>query len=307
MGAIFAFVSLLAGAVVFLLGRQIVTVVGHNAAARVRETEAPAAPAGSPLRRPSVFSAFGAAVVRYAPKVAQGLESDLYWSAFLAAYNRGEGGIVAHVDPSEVSLVLGRQLLMSALLGVAALAAFKSNLGLAAGFAFGWWLTRTDLRSRAEHVKSRISQELPEFVQIMAAESASGAALDDILHRAAEGRSMVAHWVKGVLSLSGGRTLLQPIPEDPNGLLHFEALRSGHLPLALLAIQLGYATSGVQIRPLMESLSRSYSNDFVSQASIRAEKLGNTLGMATALFYAIPFLFAVLAVVGMPLLKVLFG
>jgi len=72
-----------------------------------------------------------------------------------------------------------------------------------------------------------------------------------------------------------------------------------------MAIQLGYATSGVQIRPLMESLSRSYSNDFVSQASIRAEKLGNTLGMATALFYAIPFLFAVLAVVGMPLLKVL--
>jgi len=253
-----------------------------------------------------VFYFFGDAVTRYAPKYAQAIESDLYWSAFLMAYNRGEADIVAKVEPETVSLVLGRQLLLSVLMAFSALLAFKSNIALMAGFAFGWWLTRSDLRARAEYVRGRLSQELPEFVQIMAAESASGAGLDDVIRRAAEGRSMVAHWIKGVLSLGGGRTLLAPIPEDPHGLLHFEALRSGHLPLALMAIQLGYATRGVQIRPLLESLSRSYSNDFVSQASIRAERLGNTLGMATALFYAIPFLFAVLAVVGMPLLKVIY-
>lgn len=305
MEILIIFISLVVGLIVYLVIMQIVTFSGAGGADRVRETQAPAGVAAARKGRPSVFSVFGDAVVRYAPKYAQGIESDLYWSAFLAAYSRGEAAIVAKVEPEAVSRVLGRQLLMSALMALAALVAFRSNISLIAGFAFGWWLTRMDLRSRAESVRGRISQELPEFVQVMAAESASGASLDDIVGRAAEGQSMVAHWIKGVMSLAGGRTLLQPIPEDPMGLLHFEALRSGHLPLALLAIQLGYAASGVQVRTLLTSLSRSYSNDFVSQASIRAERLGNTLGMATALFYAIPFLVAVLAVVGAPLLKVL--
>ncbi len=49
-----------------------------------------------------------------------------------------------------------------------------------------------DLRGKAENARLRIAQELPEFVQLMAAESASGAGLSEVLKRAAGGTSTTA-------------------------------------------------------------------------------------------------------------------
>jgi Flp pilus assembly protein TadB len=303
------FVSLLAGLLAFLVGMEAITVIEPDAAGKVQAANAPspeASRAGKKRRRFNTW--LGALAGRFLPGYVRSLERDLYWSAFLVQYRRGVRTIVTSVSADDVAAVLGRQLLMSLLLGFAALFAFKANIALVAGFALGWYLTRMDLSARANSARNRISQELPEFVQLMAAESASGAALDEVIIRTADATSLVARWVKGVLSLQHGRSLLAPIGSDPDGLLHYEAMRSGQLPLAILAIQLSYASKhGVQVRPLLEGLSRGYSNDFVSSASIRAEKLGNTLGMATALFYAIPFLIAVLVVVGYPLLKVLLG
>jgi len=302
-------VSLLAGVLAFFVGWQVVTVISHDAAGKVQEANAPAPEAGEAAKKRRTFNTrLGALFGRLLPGYVRSLECDLYWSAFLVQYRKGVRSIVARVEADDTSRVLGRQLLMSLLLALAALFAFKAPISLVAGFALGWYLTRSDLSGRASSVRNRISQELPEFVQLMAAESASGAALEEVIQTASGGTSMVASWVRGVLSRQHGRSLLAPIGEDPDGLLHHEAMQSGHLPLAILAIQLSYASKhGVRIRPLLEGLARGYSNDFVSSASIRAEKLGNTLGMATALFYAIPFLIAVLVVVGYPLLKALMG
>lgn len=297
-------ISLMAGLLVYLIARQVVSFSGNTGSDKLKEAEAPVKVIEK--RRPSVFTAFGNIAVRYAPKYAQGIESDLYWSSFIKKAQSTDSSTMTGVDPSEVSMILGRQVLVSILYGILAAVAFKSNLGLIAGFALGWWLSRAQLRSAAEEARNRISQELPEFVQLMAAESASGTGLDEVIKRAAEGKSLVARWIKGVSSLTSGRSLLSPIDEDANGLLHYEAMRSGHLPLALLAVQLGYATRGAQIRFLLQSLAKSYSADFVASASVRAEKLTNTMGATAALFYAIPFMFTILVVVGVPLLKVMF-
>lgn len=302
-------VSLLAGVLAFLVGWQVVTVIGHDAARKVLDANAPAPDAAESAKKRRTFNTrLGALFGSFLPGYVRSLERDLYWSAFLVQYRKGGRSIVARVEPDDASRMLGRQIVMSLLLALTALFAFKAPISLMAGFILGWYLTRSDLSARASSVRSRISQELPEFVQLMAAESASGAALDEVIKATSGGTSMVASWVKGVLSQQHGRSLLAPIGEDPDGLLHHEAMQSGNLPLAILAIQLSYASKhGVRIRPLLEGLARGYSNDFVSSASIRAEKLGNTLGIATALFYAIPFLIAVLVVVGYPLLKALMG
>ena len=64
-----------------------------------------------------------------------------------------------------------------------------------------------DLHSKAETVRLRIAQELPEFVQLMAAESASGAALETVIRRAAQGTTQTAAWFRRVLEGGSGKAL----------------------------------------------------------------------------------------------------
>jgi Flp pilus assembly protein TadB len=76
--------------------------------------------------------------------------------------------------------MVGRQVLLTGALGFAAYLALGSPIALVGGLFIGWSLGCSDLRTKAETARLRIAQELPEYVQLMAAESASGAALETV-------------------------------------------------------------------------------------------------------------------------------
>ena len=201
--------------------------------------------------------------------------------------------------------VFGRQVLLTAGVGLAGYLALGSTIALAGGLFIGWTLASTDLHAKAETIRLRIAQELPEFVQLMAAEFASGAGLAEVLQRAAGGASTTAAWLRSVLNLGAGKSLFSE--NGQAGFLLSAAEESGHAGLISLAIQLGFVGRGVQVQSLLKSLAQTFADEFIAQAETRAEKLGSNLGVMAAIFYFMPFVITVLVVVGVPLINTIAG
>jgi hypothetical protein len=275
---------LVAGTVGYGL-RHFLIIVDTSAASRMIKADQPA------LQRGTIES-IGYPLSRLIPKYFSRIGRDLYWAAF--------------ADPSWAektpAWIVGRQVLMGIALGVTTGWLLQSNLGLWIGGMVGWTLMRADLAARSERVRKRISQELPEFLQLMAAESASGAGLETVLMRAAQGEGYLPAWLRRVLSIARGRGLL-PSRETGEGILRQEAEKSGHSDLIGFAMQMGFALQGTQVRDTLTRLAAQFSDAYVGQAEIRTEKLANTLGILVAVFYFLPFLLVILFVVGVPLIK----
>jgi pilus assembly protein TadC len=229
---------------------------------------------------------------RIIPRYFKRIESDLYWATFSTPD-------WASKTPA---WIVGRQVLMAFTLGVLASWTLRSNLGLWIGGFMGWSLMRADLSARATNVRKRIAQELPEFLQLMAAESASGAGLETVLARASQGEGYLPIWLRQVLAIAHGRALITS-RETGAGILLQEAERSGHPDLISFAIQMGFARQGTQVQETLTRLAIQFSDTYIGQAEIRTESLANTLGVLVAVFYFLPFLIVILFVVGVPLIK----
>ena len=290
MQPIIFFIALtIASAVGFILNR-FVDVIDHRAASRISQAEQAA-----PRTSSRVEERVGGLLERIVPNYVKQIQSDLYWAAF--SDGRWKGRTAA--------AVLGRQILMTGLLGFAAYMALGSPIALAGGLFIGWSLGRSDLRTKADTVRLRIAQELPEFVQLMAAESASGAALETVIRRAAGGTGFCAAWFRSVLDQASGRALFSK--EGDTGLLRSASEESKHPGLVSLAIQLGFVGKGVQVQSLLKSLAQTFSDEFIAQAETRAEKLGSSLGVMSAIFYFMPFVITILIIVGVPLIQTISG
>jgi hypothetical protein len=51
----------------------------------------------------------------------------------------------------------------------------------------------------------------------------------------------------------------------------------------------------------------SSTDEFITQAETRAERLDSNLGVVSAVFYFLPFMITVLVIVGVPLIQVISG
>jgi Flp pilus assembly protein TadB len=284
-----ALISLLVAVISGIVLTRFVEVVDQRGASRIAQAEQPATRLSARAEEK-----VGSWLERLVPTYVRQIRSDLYWAAF--ADRRWKGRSAAGV--------FGRQIFMTVAVGLATYLALGSSIALAGGLFIGWSLARSDLHSRADTVRLRIAQELPEFVQPMAAESASGGGLDIVLKRAASGTSSVARWLSGVLDASAGKPLFS---ENGKGSLHSAAEESNHPGLVSLAIQLGFAGGGIQVQSLLKSLAQTFADEFIAQAETRAEKLGSSLGVMSAIFYFMPFVITVLVVVGVPLISTITG
>lgn len=229
---------------------------------------------------------------RVIPRYFRSIEQDLYWAAFFEASWASK----------TAAWVVGRQVLAAVAMGVLTAWALRSNLGLLIGGVVGWTLMQADLAGKAGNARKRISQELPEFLQLMAAESASGAGLETVLSRAAQGEGYLPAWLRRTLTIAHGRSLLST-HETNAGILLQEAERSGHPDLVSFAIQMGFARQGSQVQEVLTRLATQFSDTYIGQAEVRTERLANTLGVLVAVFYFLPFLIVILFVVGVPLIE----
>jgi hypothetical protein len=303
--ALILLLALAACGVAFLLLREIVSLTDLQGARRVKESQA--IPAGtSPTGRRGPVSRVGGLLAGYLPSYVEALKTDLYWVIF---EENMEKKVVLATEVSQQALHdrLGRQIFLSLMLGLAAYLALKTPSALIIGALAGWLLNRSDLKAKAASIRAQLAQELPEFIQLMAAETASGAGLDMVIGRVSEGPGLAPLWMRNVLAQAQGQSLFAPHRHDGRGLLHYEAARSGDPRLVDLAVQLRYALKGLETRSLLQSLARRYADDFVSQASIRAKKLGNSLSAIAALFFFVPFLIILLLIVGVPVLSMFSG
>ena len=275
---------LVAVAVAYALQRFVV-IVDRSAAARLTQADQPT------IHR-HAFETVGSPLGRLIPNYFVQIENDLYWAAF--------------TDPSwtgkSAAWIAGRQVLMAVSLGAVSAWLLQSNLGLLIGGVLGWYLMRADLSGKAEQARRRVTQELPEFLQLMAAEAASGAGLETILGRAAQGEGALPSWLRRVLAAAHGRGLL-PSRETGEGVLRQEAERSGHKDLVSFAVQMGFARQGTQVRETLVRLATQFSDAYIGQAEIRSERLASTLGILVAVFYFLPFLLVILIIVGLPLIQ----
>ncbi len=264
---------------------KFITIADPGVAKRLGKAEQPA------VKR-EALEWVGLPLARVIPRYFKRIELDLYWAAF--------------TDPSwsgrTAAWVVGRQVLVAAAMGALTAWALRSNLGLLIGGLVGWTLMQADLAGKAASARKRISQELPEFLQLMAAESASGAGLEAVLSRAAQGEGYLPAWLRRVLAIAHGRSLLST-RETGAGILLQEAERSGHPDLVSFAIQMGFARQGSQVQEVLTRLATQFSDTFIGQAEIRTERLANTLGVLVAVFYFLPFLIVILFVVGVPLIE----
>jgi hypothetical protein len=300
--ALILLLALAACGVAFLLLREIVSLTDLQGARRVKESQA--IPAGtSPTGRRGPVSRVGGLLAGYLPSYVAALKTDLYWVIF---EENMEKKVVVATEVSQQALHdrLGRQIFLSLMLGLAAFLALKTPSALIIGALAGWLLNRSDLKAKAASIRAQLAQELPEFIQLMAAETASGAGLDMVIGRVSEGPGLAPLWMRNVLAQAQGQSLFAPHRYDGRGLLHYEAARSGD---PRLVDQLRYALKGLETRALLQSLARRYADDFVSQASIRAKKLGNSLSAIAALFFFVPFLIILLLIVGVPVLSMFSG
>lgn len=284
------FIALLIAIIVALCIDQVMVVIDQRAAVRITKAEQPAQ---NPTHQ--VEEQLGVWLTRRLPAYARRILSDLYWAGFS--------------DPNwkdrSVTAVFGRQLFITIAIGMAAYLALGSSLALTGGLFIGWSLAQSDLRTKAETIRLRIAQELPEFVQLMAAESASGAGLETVLNRAASGSGITARWFRRLLDSAAGKVLFSETGEA--GFLRAAAEESQHPGLISLAIQLGFVSRGVQVQSLLKSLAQTFADEFISQAENRAEKLGSSLGVMAAIFYFMPFVITILVIVGVPLLSTIAG
>jgi Flp pilus assembly protein TadB len=285
MESIMLLIALIAAGTTAFAVQHFAILVDRSAAARLGRADQPAV-------HQDAFERLGSPLGRLLPGYFRRVESDLYWAAFGQPAWAGK----------TAAWIAGRQALTAAALGAAAAWLLGSSLGLLLGALSGWILMRADLAGRAGQARDRISQELPEFLQLMAAESASGAGLETILARAAQGEGYLPAWLRRVLAIAHGRELIAS-RESGDGVLQSEAQRSGHPDLVSFAVQMSFARQGTQVRETLARLATQFSDAYVGQAEVRSERLANSLGVLTAVFYFLPFLVVILVVIGLPLVR----
>ena len=218
----------------------------------------------------------------------QRMRRDLYWAQLAGAWRDW--------TPAQV---LSLRILGAGAGGILGLIVFGDFL-LGGMAAFLGWEAPGILVSRAGRGhKRRFQAEFPEYVQLLAAQAASGISLEEALSRTSGSGGAVASWVAGVVRASQGRSLF--------GQLQKEA-REAQLPeLVSFAIQLEYVANGVSQQDLLGKLARSIANEYLGQAESRAEKVGAELVVPMVVFYFLPFVLTILAIIGWPILESLGG
>ena len=161
----------------------------------------------------------------------------------------------------------------------------------------GWQVPAVLLGGVARRVRRRFQAQLPEFIQLVAAQMAAGVSLEEALRRTSQTESLAARWMQHVLQMSQGRVIFTQLQK--------EAQASCLPDLIGLAVQLEFVLQGTAQQELMSQMAGRIAAEYAAGAEQRAERVGAELVIPMVLFYFLPFIFIILALIGWPILATL--
>jgi hypothetical protein len=245
----------------------------------------------------------------------------LYWAQLAGAWRQWD-----ELSFWSLCLALGLSgaVAGTVLFGASAMAAVTAGLALYAPVML--------LSGHANRVQRRFLRELPEMVELLRLEVASGASLsqafagltDDVtpashinggwnptevaltgsVRDVAAGNGYVALWLRRVMRLSTGTGIFAAMSGGDDGVMLEEARRSGLPELITLAVQLDIiARRGSDPGPLLDALAGSVAQEYQASMDRQAERIAGELIFPTFAFFFVPFLVAMLAPVAMSFLS----
>jgi hypothetical protein len=161
----------------------------------------------------------------------------------------------------------------------------------------GWQIPVIMVGGVARRVRRRFQAQLPEFIQLVAAQMAAGVSLEEALRRTAQTESLAAKWMQHVLQMSQGRVVFTQLQKEA---------QASFLPdLIGLSVQLEFVRLGTAQQELMAQMASRIAAEYAAGAEQRAERVGAELVIPMVLFYFLPFILVILTLIGWPILNTL--
>lgn len=177
--------------------------------------------------------------------------------------------------------------------GVIGLLVFKSPVFMAVVAFMGWQYPTMGVGGIARRARRQFQAQLPEYIQLVAAQMSAGISLEEALRRTSRASSLPAKWMQRVIQMAQGRTLVGQVAK--------EAEESQLPELISMGVQLGFIQRGTAQQQLLGQLATQIAADYIGQAEMRAEKVGGELVIPMVLFYFLPFLVCLMALIAWPL------
>ncbi len=113
--------------------------------------------------------------------------------------------------------------------------------------------------------------QLPEFIQLVAAQMAANVSMDQAIRRVSKAPSLVGQWMRNVIQQSQGRDLIEQIQREAQESLMPELIGMG--------VQLAFIRRGTAQQELMGQLAMSIAAEYIGQAEAarRKTRLGDWL------------------------------
>ena len=171
---------------------------------------------------------------------------------------------------------------------------YDSLLPSALAALLGWQTPATLLSGAARRMRRRFQGQLPEFIQLVAAQMAGGVSLEEALRRTSQTESLVSMWMRNVIQMSQGRVVFTQFQQEAQASL---------LPdLIGLSVQLEFVRQGAAQQELMSQMAGRIAAEYAAGAEQRAERVGTELVIPMVLFYFLPFILIILVLIGWPIL-----
>lgn len=220
--------------------------------------------------------------VEIADRLLPDFEPELIWAA-LTGVTVTQQELVGYTVMSTI---------LTSVAGLLLLGLPGSVVGLA-----GFYLPYLWLKSQADAARNQFHRQLPEMLQVLAAETATGVGLSNALERLAQSQSMVGAVFAKLLTEA--RVRQGPLWSQPNwreGTLKQLAKEWQSKTLLSLISQLEIVQRrGVSGPETMTKLARGMSMRFLGEARTQADQLENKLVLPLGLFFFAPFTAATIA------------
>ncbi len=176
---------------------------------------------------------------------------------------------------------------------VAGLVVFGNPIFAAAAGFVGWQYPSVGLGGAARRSRRQFQAQLPEYINLVAAQMSAGVSMEEALRRTARSESLPAKWMRRVIQMAQGRTLVGQIVR--------EAEESQLPELISMGVQLNFIQRGAGQQQLLAQLSTQIAADYIGQTEMRAERIGGELVIPMVIFYFLPFMVSLMLVIAWPI------